>query len=101
MIRGRRESKVSGMERLLSGSDQEYCSIPPRRPAKRSGAVIYLSISIRGNGGGRVWGKKVGKNWSQLMNFPKNAGIKVKENGNNGKGGKERIARGQVGKCTG
>jgi hypothetical protein len=47
------------------------------------------------------WCKKVGKIWSLLMNFPKNAGIKVKENGNNGRGGKERIARGQVGKCTG
>ena len=35
-------------KRLLSGSGQEYCSIPPRRPAKRSGAVIYLNISIRG-----------------------------------------------------
>ena len=48
-------------KRLLSGSGQEYCSIPPRRPAKRSGAVVYLNISIRGNGREKVGWEKVGK----------------------------------------
>ncbi len=35
------------------------------------------------------------------MNFPKNVGIKVNENGKNGRGGKAGFARGEVGKCTG
>lgn len=101
MIRGRRESKVSGMERLLSGSDQEYCSIPPRRPAKRSGAVVYLNISIRGKREKKVFWEKVRKIWSKKLIVTKNVGIEVNENGKTGRGGKAWIARGEVGVCTG
>ena len=88
-------------KRLLSGSGQEYCSIPPRRPAKRSGAVVYLSISIRGKRGEKVGWEKVGKIGSKKLIVHKNVGIEVNENGKNGRGGKKEIARGQVGVCTG
>ena len=101
MIRGRRESKVSGMERLLSGSDQEYCSIPPRRPAKRSGAVVYLNISIRGKREKKVGWEKVRKIGNKKLIVPKNVSIEVNENGKNGRGGTAGIARGEVGVCTG
>ena len=83
MIRGRRESKVSGMERLLSGSDQEYCSIPPRRPAKRSGAVVYLNISIRGKREKKVFFEKVRRFGNKKLIVTKNVGIEVNENGKN------------------
>ena len=101
MIRGRRESKVSGMERLLSGSDQEYCSIPPRRPAKRSGAVVYLNISIRGKREKKVGWEKVRKIGNKKLIVSKNVSIEVNESGKNGRGGKAGTARGEVVVCTG
>ena len=101
MIRGRRESKVSGMERLLSGSGQEYCSIPPRRPAKRSGAVVYHSISIRGKREKKMFLEKVRRIWNKKLIDPQNVGIEVNENGKNGRGRGSEFAREQVGNCTG
>ena len=89
------------MERLLSGSGQEYCSIPPRRPAKRSGAVVYHSISIRGKREKKVFLEKVRRIWNKKLIDPQNVGIEVNENGKNGRGGGSEFARGQVGKCTG
>ena len=74
-------------KRLLSGSGQEYCSIPPRRPAKRSGAVIYLNISIRGKREKKMYWEKVRKIWSKKLIVTKNLGIEVNENGKNGRGG--------------
>ena len=88
-------------KRLLSGSGQEYCSIPPRRPAKRSGAVVYLNISIRGKRGEKAGLEKVRKIGSKKFIVPQNVGIEVNENGKNGRGGKAGIARGEVGVCTG
>ena len=88
-------------ERLLSGSGQEYCSTPPRRPAKRSGAVIYLSISIRGNEGGKG---VVGKSWKNLEldhELSEKYGYKSDRKLEKWEGRKTEIARGQVGKCTG
>ena len=46
-------------------------------------------------------GKKVGKIEKKKLIVTKNVGIKVNENGKNGRGGKAEIARGQVGNCTG
>ena len=45
--------------------------------------------------------EKVRRIWNKKLIDPQNVGIEVNENGKNGRGGKARIARGQVGVCTG
>ena len=45
--------------------------------------------------------EKVRKIWSKKLIATKNVGIEVNENGKKGMGGKARIARWQVGVCTG
>ena len=45
--------------------------------------------------------EKVGKIGSKKLIVHKNVGIEVKENGQNGRGGGSKFARGEVGNCTG
>ena len=45
--------------------------------------------------------EKVRKIWNKKLIVLKNVSIEVNENGKNGRGGKARSARGQVGNCTG